>query len=510
MFNFADLDPFAARRAKLAAWRELGVDPYPARTPEHERIAAVRSQGNHLQIDERHEGGVATTGRITALRGQGALIFADLEDATGKIQVIFKQDILSAELFERVQLLDLADFMWVQGPLFVSRRGELTVEVHDWQILSKALSPLPDAWRGLQDPEAKQRQRYLDLLVNDGVRERFTKRSKLVSAFRRFMEEHDFMEVETAMLEHIPGGADAEPFVTHHNALDTDFYLRISLELQLKRLITGGFDRVFEIGRVFRNEGMSPQHLQEFTMFEFYWAYAAYEQGMSFVQQMYQSAIQEVFGTLQIERGDTVLNFADEWPRVSYVDTVQQYAGVNVIEASDDELIEHCLRHGLRTGGGDQGMASADELRKLGRGRLIDLLYKKTTRPHLIQPQFLTDFPLEFSPLAKRKVSDPRLTERFVVVIDGAEVGNAFSELNDPIDQRERFEEQEKLRLAGDPEAQRMDEDFLRAMEHGMPPMTGFGVSIDRLMLVLANVDSVRETVLFPTMRPERHEEAGE
>ncbi len=504
MPNFADLDPFAARRAKLDALRASGIDPYPARIPEHEQVAVVRSQGNHLQVDDRHDGGVATAGRITALRGQGALIFADLEDSTGKIQLIFKQDVLSPELFERIELLDLADFVWASGTLFVSRRGELTIEVHDWQVVSKTLSPLPDAWKGLQDPEAKQRQRYLDLLVNDGVRARFEKRSRLVSSLRRFMSDHGFLEAETAVFEHIPGGADAEPFVTHHNALDTDFYLRISLELQLKRLVAGGFDRVFEIGKVFRNEGMSPQHLQEFTMFEFYWAYADYEKGMDFVQNMYQQAIEEVYDTLQIERGDTMLDFSGEWPRVSYVEVIKQYAGIDVIEASDDELIQSCLHHGLRTGGGEQGVATEESLRKLGRGRLIDLLYKKTTRPHLIQPQFLVDFPLEFSPLAKKKSSDPRLTERFVVLIDGAEVGNAFSELNDPIDQRVRFEEQEKLRLAGDPEAQRMDEDFLTAMEHGMPPMTGFGVSIDRLVLILAGVDSVRETVLFPTMRPEK------
>jgi lysyl-tRNA synthetase class 2 len=251
---------------------------------------------------------------------------------------------------------------------------------------------------------------------------------------------------------------------------------------------------------------MSPQHLQEFTMFEFYWAYADYQKMMSLIQELYQKALQEVYGTLHIERGEHVLDFSGEWPRVSYVDVIKQYAGINVLEVSDDELIQSCIHHGLRTGGGEQEVASEEELRKLGRGRLIDLLYKKTTRPHLIQPQFLVDFPLEFSPLAKKHSHDPRLTERFVVLIDGSEIGNAFSELNDPLDQRERFEEQEKLRLAGDPEAQRMDEDFLRAMEHGMPPMAGFGVSIDRLVLMFSGVDSVRETVLFPTLRPEKSE----
>jgi lysyl-tRNA synthetase class 2 len=504
MSRFQDLDPFAARLAKLSAWRDLGIDPFPAVVPDHFRIAAARESGNALGADERHEGGTAVAGRIRALRGQGALFFVDVEDATGKLQLLFKKDGMSEDLFECMDLLDLGDFIWAQGVLFISRRGELTLEVHDWKPLSKALAPLPDAWKGLQDVEARQRQRYLDLLVNDGVRDRFEKRSRLVSAIRRFMADAQFLEVETPVLEHIPGGADAEPFVTHHNALDSDFYLRISLELHLKRLVVGGFDRVFEIGKVFRNEGMSPQHLQEFTMFEFYWAYADYVQGMSFVQSMYQRAIEEVYGTLQIERGENVLNFSGEWPRVSYVDIVQQYSGLNVIEATDDELVECLIKHGVRTGGGEQGEAGAETLKALGRGRMIDLLYKKTTRPHLIQPQFLIDFPLEFSPLAKKKASEPRLTERFVVLIDGFEVGNAFSELNDPIDQKERFTEQEKLRLAGDPEAQRMDHDFIRAMEYGMPPMTGFGVGIDRLVTVLSGAESVRETVLFPTMRAEQ------
>lgn len=503
MSRFQDLDPFAARLAKLSAWRDLGVDPFPADVPEHVQISEARSLGNALGGDERHEGGTAIAGRIRALRGQGALFFVDVEDSTGKIQLLFKKDGLAEELFERMELLDLGDFIWAQGVLFISRRGELTLEVHDWKPLTKTLSPLPDAWKGLQDVEARQRQRYLDLLVNDGVRDRFEKRSRLVSALRRFMSESGFLEVETPVFEHIPGGADAEPFSTHHNALDTDFFLRISLELHLKRLVVGGFDRVFEIGKVFRNEGMSPQHLQEFTMFEFYWAYANYQQGMAFVQSMYQQAIEDVYGSLQIERGENMLNFSGEWPRVSYVEAVQQYAGINVLDATDDELIESLMKHGVRTGGGEQEAAGSDSLKKLGRGRLIDLLYKKTTRPHLIQPQFLVDFPLEFSPLAKKKTSDPRLTERFVVLVGGSELGNAFSELNDPIDQRERFEYQEKLRLDGDPEAQRFDEDFVRAMEHGMPPMTGFGVSIDRLVLMLSGVDSVRETVLFPTMRPE-------
>ena len=496
MTQFADLDPFAARRAKLQALRDAGIDPYPARLPEHQDIAVAREAGNNLGEELGPE--VAVAGRIKALRGQGALFFVDVHDRTGKLQLLLKKDVLNEADFARIELLDLGDFIWASGQLFISRRGELTLEVHQWQIASKALHPLPDLWRGLQDAEARQRQRYAELIVSDVARDRFMKRSQLASALRRFMEAHDFVEVETAMLEHIPGGADAEPFVTHHNALDTDFFLRISLELQLKRMVVGGFERVYEIGKVFRNEGMSPQHLQEFTMFELYWAYADYTELMAYIQAMFQTVLQEVYGSLQIERGEHVLDFAGEWPRVSYVEIVKQYAGIDVLTATEAELIECIQKHGIQTGKG--------ELEVLGRGRLIDLLYKKTTRPHLIQPQFLVDFPLEFSPLAKKKTDDPRLTERFVVLIDGAEVGNAFSELNDPIDQQARFEEQEALRLKGDAEAQRMDTDFVRALSYGMPPTAGFGVSIDRMMVIFSGVDSVRETVLFPTMRPEQPE----
>jgi lysyl-tRNA synthetase class 2 len=490
VYRFDDLDPFAARRAKLDAWRALGIDPYPAVTPEHQAVVAVREHGSALAIDEQHEGAVAVAGRLTAIRGQGGLIFADLEDGSGKLQLVCKQDTMSAELFERLALLDLADFIWASGTLFVTKRGELSLEVHDWTVLSKTLHPLPDSWKGLQDVEQRQRQRYLDMLVNEGVRDRFLKRSRMVAALRGVLAEQGFVEVETPILEHIPGGADAEPFVTHHNALDTDYYLRISLELHLKRVIVGGIDRVFELGRVFRNEGMSPQHLQEFTMLEFYWAYASYRDLMPMVQALYQRVIEETFGTLQVERGETALDFSGEWPRLSYVDLLKQYAGLDILETSDHDLLAALERN--------QISATAE----LGRGRLLDLLYKKMVRPHLKQPCFVVDLPVEFSPLAKRKADEPRLTERMVVVIDGAEVGNGFSELNDPIDQRTRLEEQERLRLNGDVEAQRLDVDFLRAMEHGMPPLVGFGVGIDRLLAVAAGLDSVRETVLFPTMRP--------
>lgn len=494
MYQFEGLDPFAARQAKLSAWYEAGINPFPAHVPDHVTVAEARKAGEPLfELQGRAEVATGVAGRIMALRGQGALYFVDLQDESGKIQLLFKQDAISSEWFERLALLDLGDFIWVSGPLFITKRGELTVEVQEWTILAKALRPLPDLWKGLQDIEQRQRQRYAELIVNPETKERFTKRSLFIKNLRDFLHGKGFMEVETPILEHTPGGADANPFVTHHDALDTDFFLRISPELHLKRLTVGGFDKVFEIGRLFRNEGISPQHLQEFTNMEFYWAYASYRELIELVEEMYQYIIKETFDTLQIQRGENLLNFEGPWPRVSYQDLLKQYAGIDILTISDEELVETIKQYRVDTD------------ISLGRGRLMDQLYKKTVRPHLIQPQIIIDVPVEFSPLAKRKAEDPRVTERMIPVVDGAEIGNGFSELNDPIDQRNRFAEQEKLRLAGDPEAQRMDHDFLRALEYGMPPTAGFGLGIDRLLPILMDLDSVREVVFFPTMRPEQH-----
>lgn len=488
--DFPD-DPFAARRAKLEEWRALGIDPYPAHTPEHSTIAVARSTGNHLLGEGRYESGVGVAGRIRSLRLQGALCFVDLEDGTGKIQLLIKKDLVSAELFAQLELLDVGDFVWADGPLFVTRRGELTVEVVQWQLMGKSLHPLADSWHGLQDQEIRQRQRYADLLANPHVRERFIKRSNFIWNLRQFLVAEGFMEVETPILEHTPGGADAEPFTTHYNALDTDFYLRIAPELHLKRLVVGGYDKVFEIGKSFRNEGMSPWHLQELTTLETYWAYADYGQMMELAERMYRTVIINTFNTLQFERGDITLDFAVVWPRTTYADLLKEYAGVDILTISDEDLRAAVRSHGI------------DVQDAIGRGRLMDLLYKKTARPHLIQPQFIVDIPVEFSPLAKKKASDPRLTERFFILIDGSEISNAFSELNDPDDQLKRFEEQENLRAAGDAEAQRLDHDFVRALQYGLPPTVGYAIGIDRLLVILLGLDTVREAVLFPTMRPE-------
>jgi lysyl-tRNA synthetase class 2 len=499
MMRFDNLDPQAARAAKRAALVERGINPYPTRVGEHRQIGAVRAEADRLQQEVVS---IALAGRIKAWRSQGAITFADLHDETGKIQLLLRADV--AAYADLLDLVDLGDHLFVEGTLTTTKRGELTLEVQQFSWLSKAMQPMPDMWHGLTDVEARQRQRYAELMVNDSVMERFRIRSRLTAAVRHFLAQQGFTEVETPVLEHVPGGADAEPFVTHHNALDTDFYLRISLELPLKRLLVGGFDKLFEIGRVFRNEGISPQHLQEFTMLEFYWAYADYTHLVPLVESLYKFAIEQAVGTLDLIREDYTLSFAGEWPRVTYRQLLLDYAGIDILEDSDDRIIEAIVHRGLKSGGGaDQSVDSA-QLRDLGRGRLLDMLYKKTARPHLIQPTWVLDLPVEFSPLTKQREDEPRLTERVVLVVEGAEVGNGYTELNDPIEQEQRFMAQEALRQAGDVEAQRLDTDFIRAMRYGMPPATGFGVGIDRLTMLVTGVESVRETVLFPLMRPEK------
>ncbi len=491
MWSFEGLDPFQARTARLAAWQSLGIDPFPALTPVAHDVAAARALADGFAPEQFGEE-VTVHGRLMALRGQGALLFADLRDASGQIQILFQKDSLSEEWFERLQLLDLGDIVSVTGLIGISRRGEVSVRATSWVLLTKSMRPLPDSWKGLSDTETRFRQRYVDLIANPDVRERFVKKSKAISAIRHFMEGHGFLEVETPVLEPIPGGADAEPFITHHNALDVDYYLRISLELYQKRLIVGGFEKIFEIGRVFRNEGISPQHLQEFTNMEFYWAYASCEDLYAFTEGLYRAIVQAAFGTLQVQRGEHALDFSKPFPKRSYVELVEEFTGINVLTATDEELAAGARSYGANPGPGD------------GRGRLMDLLYKKSVRPHLIQPQFITDVPTAFSPLAKRLPSNPDLTDRVLVLVDGAEVGNGFSELNDPIDQRQRFEEQEKLREAGDAEAQHFDHDFVRALEYGMAPTAGFGLGIDRFLTILFDLDTIREMVLFPMLRPEK------
>lgn len=481
----ASNDEYLVRLQKLEQLHVDGVDPYPAHWPVSHTLqeaTALAEGAKDLRL----------AGRLMSIRRMGKLSFAHLRDATAQLQVAIRSEELSAgqgKLWNN--FVDVGDFIGVGGALFRTKTGELTLQVSNLTLLSKTLRPLPEKWHGLKDLELRLRKRYLDLIANPQQRELFVKRAKLIAACRQYLDRSGYVEVETPVLELIPGGADAKPFVTHHETLDLDLYLRISLELHLKRLVVGGFDRVYEIGKVFRNEGMSPQHLQEFTMLEFYAAYEDAESFMKFCEDFYATVIKSTFGTLQVPWEATTLNFQPPWPRLDYRTAIKDAAGVDILTASEDEL--RVVLRKLR----------AEDASGLGRGRLIDLLFKKAVRPKLIQPTFLINHPVIISPLAKRRSDEPELTERFQVLAAGSEIGNAFSELNNPVDQRERFRAQAALREAGDEEAQMMDEDFIEALEHGMPPTAGFGVGIDRLLMLLTNQSSIREVVLFPTMRPE-------
>lgn len=468
------------RLEKLNKIKEMGVDPYPASTPKR---ASIKIASDSLGQK------VAVSGRLMSLRPHGKISFADLEDESGKIQLLFSESDLSPDAYSLLPNLDIGDFLWAKGEVIKTQAGQITVKVEEYQLLTKSIRPIPSSWYGLKDKEEKLRKRYLDLLINPDVREQFRLKSKFWANVRNYMIHNDFLEVEMPVLEAIPGGADARPFITHHNALDIDLYLRISLELPLKRLLVGGFEKVFEIGRIFRNEGIDDEHLQDYTQLEFYWAYADYSELMDFVQDMYQKVIQETFGTLKLNWQGQEIDWSGNWPRVEYTDLLNKEWGVDIDKMSVEDLYELAKKLKVQVEP------------NLGKGRLLDYIYKKTIRPHLIQPMFVLNHPVEVEPLAKRLPKDPSKVQRMQILAMGSELGKGFSELNDPIDQRERFEEQMKLRAAGDDEAQMMDEDYVEAMEYGMPPNTGFGIS-ERLFAMLVD-KPIRETIFFPTMKPE-------
>jgi len=481
-----------ARINKLKNMIDARIDPYPARCKRTHIIANVlRDFENILNSNET----IYLCGRTRTVREHGGLTFMDLEDESGKMQLFFKKDEIGQVKYTSINNLDIGDFIEAHGKVFTTKKGEKTLNVLDYKILTKSLLPLPEKWHGLSDEEIRYRKRYLDLIMNKEVKQLFGMRTKFINNIREFLNGNNYTEVETPVLENIPGGADAEPFITHHNKLDIKLYLRISLELHLKRLIVGGFEKIYEIGRVFRNEGMSTQHLQEFTMLEFYWAYADYEDLMKFVEDFYVAIIKKTFGTLEIKYQDKILNFNAPWPRFDYRQIIIKESGIDIDKYTTKEDMQNiCKQKGIKVDP------------KAGRGRLIDQLYKKLVRPKLFQPCFLINHPLDISPLAKKKDDDKNKVQRFQVLIAGAEVGNGFSELNDPIDQRERFEAQTKLREEGDAEAQMMDEDFIEALEYGMPPTAGFGVGIDRFLAILMDQKSIRDVVFFPMMRPVENE----
>ncbi len=479
--------------------REQGIDPYPTTAQRTHTIAEVLENFDDYQ-QKGEDGSFTLVGRIRLLRRQGKITFMQLEDGTGRIQLYFAFNDIGEEAYKRVKLLDLGDFIGASGYLFTTGRGERTLHVLKYRILAKGLRPLPEKYHGLEDKEIRQRKRYLDLLANgDEVKQVFVIRSRTISALRRFLDSHGYIEAETPILQPLYGGATARPFITHHNALDRDLYLRIAVELYLKRLIIGGFERVYEIGRNFRNEGIDRSHNPEFTMLEFYEAYADYTKMMEFVEEMIAFVAQEVHGSSHITFQGVEIDLTPPWPRMRLTDAIEKYTGIDVQRFPDrDSLAAEMRANGFEVDP------------KLGWGRLVDDLMKAMFRkdiPALKQALFLTDYPLDISPLAKQHRETPGLVERFQPFVGGLELGNAFTELNDPLDQRARFEDQARQRAQGDEEAQVLDEDFLEAMETGMPPTGGVGIGVDRLVILMADQESIRDVILFPTMRKTQEEQ---
>lgn len=472
------------RLKKLARIKEAGINPYPASAKKTVSISEIREKFNALEKARKK---VSVAGRLVGWRDQGSVIFADIADEKSKIQLVIKKDTFkNFALFKDV--LDRGDFVSVGGTLFRTQKGQESIEVKELNLLVKSIRPLPSDWYGIGDIETLLRKRYLDIIMNGETKELFRKKSVFWRSVREFLLNEGFLEMETPVLEALPGGAEAEPFKTHHNALDTDFYLRISLELPLKKLLVAGYEKVFEIGRIFRNEGIDREHLQDYTQLEFYWAYSDYNELMKLTEKMYKDVIKKTTGGLKTTFQGQKIDWGKKWPKVEYVKIFEKFNKLNPLTATRDELLKKAVSLGL------------EPEKNLGKGRLIDLIYKKTVRPTLIQPCFLINPPVEIEPLAKRSEKDPRVVERMQIVACGSELGKGFSELNDPMDQRARFEEQMKLRAAGDVEAQFLDEDFLEALEYGMPPAAGFGLS-ERLFAVIMD-KPVREAVIFPLMRP--------
>jgi len=491
----------AARREKRAELEQLGIAPFAYRFERTHTAARALAAYDDTMGDQGPE--VRVAGRISAWRSQGKTSFAHLEDASGKIQIYFRRDQLG-DRYDVLKLLDLDDHLGVQGRLFRTKMGEITVRAEQFELLAKSLRPLPRgksyvrddgsaADTALADTELRYRQRYADLAVHPEVREVFRVRAKAIAYLRRFLDDRGFLEVETPILQPLYGGAAARPFVTRHNALDLPLYLRIADELYLKRLLVGGLERVYEIGHDFRNEGMDRTHNPEFTMLEFYQAYADYRDMMSMVEAMIAGVVEHCCGSLRLERGGVTLDFTPPWPRVRFVDGVRERAGLDVRTASEAELRAALVR----------AQVPADEAQKYSGAKLVDEVFKVYLEPHLVQPTFVVDYPRSLSPLARLHREDNSLTERFELFIQGHELANAFSELNDPDDQRARFEDQRRQREAGDEEAQLYDADYIRALEYGMPPAGGVGIGVDRLVMLLTAQPSIRDVTLFPAMRPE-------
>ncbi len=506
------------RLRKAQELRELGINPYPARFESNASVQEANESQKAQStrpiesiLEHKIESNFTLRGRLMTLREHGRLAFANLKDFSGTIQICFMEQVLGKENFKLLRKVDMGDFIGASGELFMTKHGQLTLLIKEWVILGKTLRPLPEKWHGLQDQEAKYRQRYLDLVMNEETMQRFIFRSRFIEETRQFLNKHGFMEVETPVLAAIASGATARPFQTHHNALDLDVHLRIAPELYLKRLIAGGMERVYEFAKCFRNEGMDPSHLQEFTMLEYYGAYWNYEDNMSFTEQLLTSVIQKCFGTLKIklrsrEGSDVEIDFSSPWPRLAFGDIIERDSGVNIydfITAEAPEGDADALRAAIKEARDSEGKRIILEgAEKMGFGNLCDALYKKVSRPKLINPCFVINHPASTKPLARRSDVNPQVCETFQLLVNTWEIVNAYSELVDPVDQRERFMEQAKAAAGGDEDAMDMDLDYLTCMEHGMPPISGFGMGIDRIVTLLTGQDNLRDVVLFPLLRP--------
>ncbi|MFH1225971.1 MAG: lysine--tRNA ligase [bacterium] len=486
-------DERQARLNKLNKIRQQGFEPYPGRVKRthtceqavvlFDKLSAPPAGGNEK---------ITLTGRLRAIRGHGGSTFVTIEDSTAQFQVYFKKDELGEHKYMFIRdLLDIGDFIEATGALFLTKKGEKTLLAKNFELLAKALLPLPEKWHGLSDVEIRFRQRYLDLIANPEIKQIFKVRSAIIKAIREFLDDRGFLEVETPMLQPLAGGATAKPFLTHHNALDIDMYLRVAPELYLKRLIVGGLDKVYEIGRCFRNEGIDASHNPEFTILEYYQAYADYQDLMKLTEEFLPFVLKKTGHKLIVEYEGQKIDFTPPYKKTTFKDALKKYADINIEDFPDREsLAKEAKRQGLKIE------------KSFGRGKILDELYKDFVRPKLIQPTFLTNQPIELSPLAKKAINDPNYVERFQLIAGGMELCNAFSELNDPTDQLARFAAQQELKKAGDEEAQPADKDFVEALEHGMPPTAGLGMGIDRLVALLTNTHNIKEVILFPTLRP--------
>ncbi|MCM3368926.1 lysine--tRNA ligase [Bacillus safensis] len=485
-------DQFQVRRDKMNKMREEGIDPFGERYDRSHQSAQIIAEYDEFSKEdlEGKAAQVTIAGRMMTKRGKGKAGFAHIQDLEGQIQIYVRKDSVGEEAYELFKSSDLGDIIGVTGTVFKTNVGELSIKATSFEVLTKALRPLPDKYHGLKDVEQRYRQRYLDLIVNPESKQTFIMRSKIIQSMRRYLDSKGYLEVETPTMHSIPGGASARPFITHHNALDIPLYMRIAIELHLKRLIVGGLEKVYEIGRVFRNEGVSTRHNPEFTMIELYEAYADYKDIMNLTENLIAHIAQEVLGTTTIQYGEDEIDLKPEWKRLHMVEAVKEATGVDFWqEMSIEEAKQHAADHGVEI------------TKNMTVGHIINEFFEQKVEETLVQPTFIYGHPVEISPLAKKNPEDPRFTDRFELFIVRREHANAFTELNDPIDQRERFEAQLKEREEGNDEAHLMDDDFVEALEYGMPPTGGLGIGIDRLIMLLTNSPSIRDVLLFPQMR---------